>query len=784
MSARRTAKSGAARGDGALDRNIGGGFFGIVHHMDPTSSQQLGQVVGGRFELVRHIGEGATSDVFEARDHGQQGLAVALKIMNHSRLRDPEAQNRFHREVQVQQMIQHDNVSRLYGDGVTDSGAPYIALELFRSGRSLRTVLNQEGRIDLARACDFACQALAGLSACHSVGVCHRDLKPDNMMLRGRVGGVEQVALIDFGFASLRGSERLTAHGFVVGSMSYIAPERLLGDVGDPRADIYSMGVLLYEMVTGELPFMGEDELDLAKKHLGEELPSVRAKAPDVDLPADELDAIIARAMAKEPKDRFETAAEMSYLLSQIGGAVRAATGPQRVVRAPSVGVAVYYCDTDGVEKNVLLPQGALLIGRAPECGIRSDDPLLSRQHARLYRGEDGQVWIEDLDSANGVWVGVERISRAVVPPDELVLVGSVVLQIAYGETPPVELRPGIHTRMWSWLKAERKARAATQEERNALGHRVGELHQIVEQLSQQNEAGNQEAAQRLAGELKAVREQVRDLTKMMAEVEAEKGTLAAELGQARSSWTRTNQKQMAELIALQSEKEKLTEEMERQGIEVEDLRAALRTRSEEIKGLQADLQQMAQVATAGAQDDTLALVAAQGKAAKATSRVAELEDQLEEVRGTVKELELECRDLREARDARAADEVDSRALRRQVAQLTQELESIQWREHQMHGESARIKVQLDSALAEIGELRARGSAPGQETERGRFETERARLEDRIAELEREVSHLRSGRVDDEEVARLREELVGARAESEIAWSEVEHLREKLGGNE
>jgi chromosome segregation ATPase len=222
---------------------------------------------------------------------------------------------------------------------------------------------------------------------------------------------------------------------------------------------------------------------------------------------------------------------------------------------------------------------------------------------------------------------------------------------------------------------------------------------------------------------------------------------------------------------------------MERQGIEVEDLRAALRTRSEEIKGLQADLQQMAQVATAGAQDDTLALVAAQGKAAKATGRVAELEDQLEELRGNLKELELECRDLREARDARAADEVDSRALRRQVAQLTQELETIQWREHQMHGESARIKVQLDSALAEIGELRARGSA-GQESERGQYEAERARLEERIAELEREVSHLRSGRVDDEEVARLREELVGARAESEIAWSEVEHLREKLGGNE
>ncbi len=269
--------------------------------------------IDGRFTIVRYIGNGATSDVYEAQDRSS-GLHVAVKIMNHSRLRDPEAKARFHLEAEVQAMIHHDNVARLHGDGITAANQPYLIVELF-SGRCLRTVLNEMTRVPPLHAASYTWQALSGLAACHAAGVRHRDIKPDNIMLKPSPGPVERVALIDFGFASLQGGARLTREGFVVGSLSYIAPERLRGVPGDERSDIYGIGIVCYELLAGRPPFQAEGELVLARKHI-EDTPAPLSTVAGLSIPP-QLEAVVLHALAKDPDARPQSALAMATALDE-----------------------------------------------------------------------------------------------------------------------------------------------------------------------------------------------------------------------------------------------------------------------------------------------------------------------------------------------------------------------------------------------------------------------------------------------------------------------------------
>ena len=179
-------------------------------------------------------------------------------------------------------MIRHPNVAKLYGGGITEGNEPYLVVELLH-GRSLRDVVQTGVWTTGPRAAGYAWQALQGLAATHSVGVLHRDLKPANLMLEPSAAGdgVERVVLIDFGFAALEGSVRLTAQGHVVGSLAYLAPERLLGEAGDERSDLYALGVILYELTTGRRPFVAESDLDLINLHLETAPAAPREVAPE-----------------------------------------------------------------------------------------------------------------------------------------------------------------------------------------------------------------------------------------------------------------------------------------------------------------------------------------------------------------------------------------------------------------------------------------------------------------------------------------------------------------------
>jgi serine/threonine-protein kinase len=275
---------------------------------DRTS--RIGQVLGDRFRLDAAIGRGAMAEVYRALDL-QTSAFVALKVLRHTAVEDAVSLARFAREAEVQAKLRHRNVAALLATGVTDKHEPYLALELLR-GKSLRSVLKGEGRIAARRAASYAFQALQGLAAVHEAGVLHRDLKPANIMLEPSPGPIDRVVLIDFGFATFEGSAKLTLQGTVVGSLTYIAPERLRGEPTDQRADLYAIGVILFELLAGRPPFTAADDFDLIEQHL--ELEPPRLQSIDPDLPS-ALDEVLAHALEKQPARRFSDAQEMAVAL-------------------------------------------------------------------------------------------------------------------------------------------------------------------------------------------------------------------------------------------------------------------------------------------------------------------------------------------------------------------------------------------------------------------------------------------------------------------------------------
>ncbi|MBA3392765.1 MAG: serine/threonine protein kinase [Deltaproteobacteria bacterium] len=268
---------------------------------------RTGQIIGGRFRIDALIGKGSMADVYRALDATTNEF-VALKILRTSLDGDPAARQRFTREAEVQARLRHRNVASLLATGVTEQTEPYLAMELLR-GKTLRGVIKREGQLEPRRAASYTWQALQGLAAVHAAGVLHRDLKPANIMLEPSVGPTDRVVLIDFGFASVEGSAKLTQQGAIVGSLSYIAPERLRGEEIDQRSDLYAIGIILYELLTGELPFDAANDLDLVDQHLSAPPPPLGPQFP----PA--FAALIERALAKHQEDRFPDALAMAAAL-------------------------------------------------------------------------------------------------------------------------------------------------------------------------------------------------------------------------------------------------------------------------------------------------------------------------------------------------------------------------------------------------------------------------------------------------------------------------------------
>jgi serine/threonine-protein kinase len=264
-------------------------------------STLLGTTLNGRYRLEARIGAGGMSTVYRALD-GTLQRHVAIKLMNREVASDSDQLERFRREARAVAQLSHPHVVGVIDAG-EDEGSPYIVLE-YVEGETLKERIRRQGRLPIAEAVAYAIEIARALGAAHARHIVHRDVKPQNVLIDEE--GSAKVT--DFGIARTLEEEGLTADGRVLGTTDYVSPEQALGQPVTGQSDLYSLGVVLYEMLTGEVPFKGENQVAVAMKHVREVLPDVQSKRPEVSAA---LAAIVERATAKRQEDRYADDAEL-----------------------------------------------------------------------------------------------------------------------------------------------------------------------------------------------------------------------------------------------------------------------------------------------------------------------------------------------------------------------------------------------------------------------------------------------------------------------------------------
>ncbi len=270
-----------------------------------TMRYEAGQTVNDKYDILESLGQGGMNDAYKARDR-ETGRLVVLKVPFVSLIGDPATFSRYQRELEIGKRLHHPNIQQLIADGRLDGGvSPYLVLE-FVDGTLLRDYLRTRAPLSVEEAIGIVVQLANALQYCHEHGVVHRDLKPENILIEND----GTVKLVDFGIALLQGARRLTfrrlTSGF--GTPDYMAPEQVQGDRGDARTDVYALGVMLYEMLTGEVPYQGDSPLAVMSQRVTTDAPLLRTKRPD--LPP-QLEAVVWRALRREPAERYQSMAEL-----------------------------------------------------------------------------------------------------------------------------------------------------------------------------------------------------------------------------------------------------------------------------------------------------------------------------------------------------------------------------------------------------------------------------------------------------------------------------------------
>lgn len=270
----------------------------------------------GRYEILEEIGKGGMGVVYKARQPALQKL-YAIKMLHSVHVK--ETILRFEREAKAISKLDHANLITSHDFGVTADGRPYMVMD-FIEGTSLAALLQEKERLSIKQALQISIQIARGMAFAHAQGVLHRDLKPGNVMLITQPDGNQIVKIIDFGIAKVvEGNEPhdLTRTGDVFGSPYYMSPEQAVGRGIDERSDIYSLGCVMYEMLTGVVPFRGASAFETLYAHINESVPSLRQNNPKEQFPA-AVEKTVARALAKDQKDRWQTMSELESELSRI----------------------------------------------------------------------------------------------------------------------------------------------------------------------------------------------------------------------------------------------------------------------------------------------------------------------------------------------------------------------------------------------------------------------------------------------------------------------------------
>jgi serine/threonine protein kinase len=290
------------------------------------------EILGGQFRILQKIGTGGMGSVYKAEQPAMNRM-VAIKILHPKLAGRKDLTSRFRREARAMSQLTHPNTVKvfMYGE-LEEDGSLYIVME-FLEGKNLNQSVRKEGPMGIERAIPVLVQVCGALNEAHEMGIVHRDLKPENIFLCSQGGMKDYPKVLDFGLAKVTerqmrpGSIILTQEGMVFGTPEFMSPEQAQGKTLDARSDIYSLAVILYEVLTGKLPFSAKTPMEYIQKHVMEPPILLNERVPGKTFPAG-LQDVIARALAKKPEDRFQSANEFATALAVFGepGSERALT--------------------------------------------------------------------------------------------------------------------------------------------------------------------------------------------------------------------------------------------------------------------------------------------------------------------------------------------------------------------------------------------------------------------------------------------------------------------------
>ena len=298
---------------------------GVPSQFNPAAL--TGQVLEGRYKILKKLGEGGMSYVYLGEDIATKEQ-YAIKVLSPNLVKDNNAMARLRREAALGMRLAHPNVCHIVRLGETGDGVVYVVMP-YVQGEILSDRNNRKGQMPLAEVVPFVQQIAAGLQVAHELKIIHRDLKPENIMVTKAADGTERAVVMDFGLAKERKAggelEKLTATGIILGTPEFMSPEQLRGKPLDPRTDVYSLTLMTYEMLTAKLPFEGRNQQEMMIARLRNDPISIRSRRPDIP---EAVEKVLNKGMARNADDRHASAVEFANdLTAAAGGAAGGAIG-------------------------------------------------------------------------------------------------------------------------------------------------------------------------------------------------------------------------------------------------------------------------------------------------------------------------------------------------------------------------------------------------------------------------------------------------------------------------